>query len=281
MRHDTQVWMQANGFPFEMEDLVSMTVDEIMEKTGARKTTAYDLRKAALAEQQSAGANPSLAQEILGILKVGPVNDVQTLREALSFKGHGASSQDVTRAVWSLQKRALVTFYEKKAGHDSILHKIKLTPRGMGEMGILPDRDDTKPGRVRGSKELKRRSPVGKDMTDPYNQPSVTVGGPVEVINGHTPVQQEVVPATEYKIVAPPPISPLNQNEKPETPADPYRGFPILRHLAERREQASKLEAAAELLIDIDPDTAQALLDKIKLTDIEKEYLHYASAHGD
>ena len=288
-----EVAAAANGVRLRPEDIVAMTVEQIMEDRGVNKGTAYDLRKQATAEVNSKGASVSLAQEILAILKNGHAKDVDALREALVFKDHHASPHDIVKAVWSLQKRALVTFYERKSGRDSIITKIKLTPRGEVETGLRAEHDSAKPDRVKGSRELKRRSPVGKDMTDERNQYHVAKAGPAEVI--HSDGEVEIRPATrslprwedrtfrnggETKPDVQP-AAPLNQNERPYVPPDPFEGFPLIKAIYERKRQATKLEAAAESLLEAgELDMASEVLEKVQFTDLEKEILKWLAGDG-
>ena len=261
----SDIWMSANGVRLDPQTVVDMTVEQIMAEKGVNLRNAYVLRRTALAEVNAEGASHSLAQAILMVLKNGHAKDVSVLREALIFKDHSASAHDIVKAVWSLQKRGLVTFYEKKSGRDSIISKIKLTPRGEVETGLRVEHDNAKPDHVRGSRELKRRSPVGKDMTDAANHHWVAKGGPVERVipertNGHAP---------------------LNQNERPYVAPDPFEGFPQIKAIYERKQQAAKLELAAEALLEAGEETmANEILEKIAFSDLEKEILTWLAGNG-
>ena len=164
--------------------MTEMTVEAIMQERGITKVRAYKVPRELSAEANSVGASQSLADKILRILKNAPVKDVSALQQALFFvtEEQHATTNDITRAVWSLQKRNLVTFYERKLMGNSILSQIKLSRNGLRELGVVPSKEHLTPSYVKPSNELKRPSPVGKDMTEAKNQPAVTNGGPVETV---------------------------------------------------------------------------------------------------
>lgn len=263
----------------------STTVAEIMRELGVGKSTAYTLRKKATAEALAGGAPESTQQQILDVLKNGPVRDVQELHEALAFKGHHHSASDITRSIWSLQKRNLVTFYERKTGGgDSLLTKIKLTRNGMAELG-LTKHDETKPPFVKPTRELKRRSPVGTDYTDAKNHGNKATGDGIEVTGRVSPRVPQVIPNVPYvapRDPAPTPTryaapEPLHQNEKRlivETKRN-LGEFPLIAAILGRVDQMAAYEAAAKALEGIDDETALDLLGKVTLTDLEKEIVRY------
>lgn len=131
----------------------------------------------------------SLKDRILVVLANGTCPDILTLSERL---GGSVNIQMLTAAVWSLQKQALVTFKERKAGHNSLLLKIRLV------QGVTHD--------YRRSNDSTGRHPIGKDLTDPKNHHWIAQGGPIEHI--------KVEPIIEVPQMA---TEPIPQNMKPET----------------------------------------------------------------
>lgn len=278
-REDINLAANAAGPALDPKGLVSMTVEQIMKERGVPLRQAYKIRREATAEVSAEGADHSLAQRILKILKNGDVKDVEDLRSALFFAHEdlSASNLDITRAVWSLQKRNLVTFYERKSGRDSLITKIKLTRQGMTEMGVLPERHSLKPDKVVPSRELKHPSPVGKDGTDYRRQPSVAPGGPIEVIPGTprvAPRPSQGLSAPDWKTSAKPAGNPPRQNEKPEPP----KVYPLIDELLARADKRKSYEDAARNLEGVDDEMALELLGKVALTPFEEEVVEYVRA---
>jgi hypothetical protein len=301
-RRDSDAWLQrtSQAMGVTIAQLSEMSVDDIIEKTNMAKTDAYSVRRLASSEINSADADHSLAKRILNVLKNGPAPEVESLRSALFFAYEDlqASNKDITKAIWSLQKRSLVTFYERKAGRDSLLTQIKLTRQGMREMGLAPDHDSTRPGKVKPSRELKRRSPVGKDMTDEIQHGSIANGGPVSVVHEGIPVYKEqVIDRAARNLTSPAPrLDPPRQNEKPfidegsrdttsphtsastsHTSArqhilDTHTEYPMIAELLGRGDKQAAFELAAEALEGVDDVTAAALRNRVKpLSPLEAE----------
>jgi hypothetical protein len=267
--------------PYSAREIAGLGVEEIERINGVSFSTAYKTRKAAMAEVMSNGASTSLAEGILDILKNGPVKEIDELRLALGFKGRHANNHDVTAAVWSLQKRDLVTFYERKNGHNSVLSQMKLTRRGLQEMGLAPVKDSANPDAVKSSKELKRPSPVGKDMTEAKHHHWIAKGSEIEIENGAPKTEPEVIATPAYKPEDVKLPKEPNQNEKPERSIDDdlalvMRNFKLIPQILEKRTSSTKLEAAAELLIDAgQEEMAQDLMGKATLSPLEKEIADY------
>lgn len=294
----------------DLDRIANLPIDQIQRELSLDQRAAYELRREATAEVMSEGAPESLQGHILKVLKNGTMNGIQDLREALSFMDVKHSSLEITKAVWGLQKRNMVTFYERKHAGDSILTKIKLTRNGMKEMGVIPSHDHTKPDRVKPSRELKRPSPVGTDYTEAKNQPAKTNGGPIERVGAPKPKKPEVIGPVEYAVPETPRYSaepPLPQNMKPfidEAPAtseaqgssveahskdgsaDTHTQYPDLAKyplMAGLKQKAAKLaayERAALELDGFDEELALSLLEKIQLTDLEKEVCRFLEALG-
>lgn len=264
-------------------NITSMTIDEIKKQYGVGKTGAYKMRREALAESQPE-ASESLTEEIFRVLKEhGPQDGVAELTQHLS--GHPSASQ-VSASIWSLQKRDLVTFYERKAGNDSVLHKIKISRNGLREAGVEPKHRGHGGSHRSLNGELKGRSPVGVDPTDYRNQPYTAKGGPIERI--HTPERREpeIVPSVPYEPPTDKPAArysspePLPSNMKPEThPTEmvltSLGGYPMIRSLLERSHQADAYIGAAKLLESVDEEAALELLGKVAFEDLEKEIIAF------
>ncbi len=272
----TNEWMDARIALIGRDHIIETTPEELMKELNIHLSDAYSLRRRATAEAESEGASESLSHRILQVLKTGPKKDVAELRQALFFQ-HGdleASPMDVSKAIWSLQKRSLVTFYERKQGKDSLLTRIKLTRNGLQEMGVVPTPEFLRPAMVKPSRELKRPSKVGKDMTDEEQHGQKAKGGPVEILR-NTIQNGEIKPV---RLNGDPP----RQNEKPQpivrVHAVNFDDFPIIKDLMGKEDRLEKYEAAAALLEDMEQEIALSLLEKIQLTDLEKEVIRFVRA---
>lgn len=321
-RDDLRFYAAVGSGPYDPRTLEQLTADQIMEQYNVSKRKAYELRREATMEIMTTGEQPpeSLQASILRVLKNGPVNGIGDLNDALRFLGAQHSDMEVTKAVWGLQKRAKVTFYERKHGKDSILTKIKLTRRGMQEMGVLPERDHTKPDKVKPSRELKRPSKVGKDFTDEKHHYHTAKAEPAEIVHpdGTTETREAVrkLPKPDEYPVGPP------EEKKVETPrysADPpppqnmktfideehvevetggssaeaqgkrmstdthtqypltvdQAAYPYITDVLARADKVIAYEKAALALDGVDEELAVSLLEKIQLTDLEKEVVRF------
>lgn len=273
--------------------IAAMTVEQVMESQHIDMRTAYQLRKEATATVHAEGADTSLSQRILSVLKTSSMKDVDELRQALFFKHEdiNATPMDITKAIWSLQKRNMVTFYERKHGSDSLLTRIKLTRNAMSELGVVATPEMVRPSKVQPSRELKRPSPVGKDMTHPERHASVAKGGPVESENKPERKDPETIPSlvpygtrpTPPRYAAPAPApsnvkpSSMNGSARVDITAETY---PILASLLAKEQKLEDYALAAAAIEKYDEAAATALLDKVRLTELEKEVLRYLKAVG-
>ena len=265
---------------------VNPEVQKIMEERGVTNFRAYKIYRTMMAEHASEGADHSLANRITDVLKNGSVKDIDELRQALFFKHEdmSASPMEITKAIWSLQKRGLVTFYERKNGRDSLLTRIKLTRNAMKDMGIIPTPDHTRPSTVKPSRELKRPSPVGKDMTDPERHHYIAKGGEVERTvdpeRADNVVKARVQAATlPIAIPIKRPAEPPRANEKAPTDEELRREFasqyPLITEILGRASKYQSYVDAAKALEGVDDELALELLGKVDLTPLEKEVIRY------
>lgn len=268
-----------------MMNLHEMSIEQIMAERKVDQRDAYELRRQATADIQSQGADHSLANRIVDVLKNGSMKDVEELRQALFFKHEdmNASPLEISKAVWSLQKRGLVTFYERKAGKDSLLTRIKLTKSALKDLGIIPTPDHTRPSKVMPSRELKRPSPVGKDMTHPERHPAVAKGGEVERTVDPTRATGKPKPAKKDLMTdvfaSYLPIrksqEPPRSNEKPLTDDEIRREFltkfPLISEILEKSQKQVSYMEAAKALEGIDDEMSLELMSKVDLTPLEKE----------
>lgn len=263
--------------------LVNMPIKEIVNKGGIALTDAYKIRKEAAAELNSEGASESLKTQVLAVVtKHGQQPDLLSIQEQLD---NHPPMQDISRAVWALQKQGELTFYERKKGRDSILTQIKL-PKGHSSMVHKT-----------GSGPVKA---VGRDMTEARHQPAIAPGGPIEHIPARAePIKQKTIQGPTYTLVTPavvtkPSLGPLPQNEKPAPPVvvEPKKptydvdgavwltrlekDSPLIFALLERAEKRSSYETAAKALEGIDDEMALELLSKVSLTPLEDEVVRYA-----
>lgn len=265
-----------------MMNLHEMSIEQIMAERKVDQRDAYELRRQATADIQAQGADHSLATRIVDVLKNGSVKDVEELRQALFFKHEdlNASPLEITKAVWSLQKRGMVTFYERKAGKDSLLTRIKLTKNALKDLGIIPTPDHTRPSKVTPSRELKRPSPVGKDMTHPERHPTVAKGGEVE--RTVDPARATGKPKKSLMTDVLTPYLPIRRsqdpprsNEKPLTDEEIRREFsakfPLISEILERNVKQESYLEAAKALEGIDDEMSLELMSKVDLTPLERE----------
>jgi len=294
----------ANGIRHEQDSIVDMTIEQIMRERGVSKYSAYTLRREASADIKSQGASESLKEQIHALITArGPIKDVETIKAYLSEKHQVTSNYDISRALWSLKKSGDITFYERKSGKDSILSAIKLT-RGVT---AKPMRNGASKGHHPVGKDMTdpRNHPIitegGPVVSNATSQPAPeVVPTPVYV----PPVVEEPV-LPRYAKPEPPAqnMKPVTDEES-ETPQKPIRStdadmgshtqgsssdthtqyrdgdvdktkFPRIADLMTKEARLAAYEAAAQLLEETDAEMALALLEKIQLTDLEKEVIRF------
>ena len=162
------------------DDLVGLTVQQIMDKRGVRPTKAYGLRRAALASQFDENVPQNQKTLILRALAGGQAGDINELRARVRDLGLELDSHNMVHVVWALQKTRHVTFAERGNG----LFRIKLTRHGAAGLGQGQN------GKMRG------RARIGVDPTDFRSHGYTAKGGPIEHIQAIP--QPEAIPAMHY-----------------------------------------------------------------------------------
>jgi hypothetical protein len=248
---------------------------EIADKSGVPlRTVKYILTDLPRLRRSKGGDEVarSLKERVYGVIEEWNGSRVPDVAELRTILGFADTEHDIVHVLHSLHTQGRIDFDERGSEQGRTTYvNIRLAKKG-GAKTVAPTSGPSFTGAQVKAGASRVSGQVGVDYTSPYNQPSTTSGGPVEVVRPE---------ATEEQ------AQQLQSAPEPEV-----EGYPLLDALLEREGKRLAQDAAmmayvnaAEAILDIDRDMFDTLMAKASALDvvypspIESEFLRYVAAH--